>query len=258
MEKRLHCSMVVFFVMLLVLAANASGGETIRLTNGEWPPYLSKDLKYHGSASRIITEAFAREGVEVEYGFFPWKRAYSLAKQGRWDGSVVWIRTPDREKDFHYGPAVVEQVKAFYYLKAEPFDWNTFADLKGIPIGGTIGYTYGKAFAEAEKAGEIKVERVPTDEINFRKLFKGRIRLFPIEPDIARELLKKSFSAGEIEKLAFHPKPLTLETYHLILSKKYKQAGRMLELFDKGMKHLRESGKADRYFGESMRGEYRK
>ena len=33
--------------------------KTIRLTNGEWQPYLSKDVPHYGFASHIVTEAFA-------------------------------------------------------------------------------------------------------------------------------------------------------------------------------------------------------
>jgi len=50
-------------------------GEAIRLTTGEFVPFTSKSLKYNGVISRIVTEAFALEGGEVEYGWYPWKRA---------------------------------------------------------------------------------------------------------------------------------------------------------------------------------------
>jgi hypothetical protein len=35
---------VLFF---LSTSLNVYAQEAIRLTNGEWPPYLSKDLKYY-------------------------------------------------------------------------------------------------------------------------------------------------------------------------------------------------------------------
>lgn len=85
---------VLFF---LSISLNVYAQESIRLTNGEWPPYLSKDLKHYGVASRIVTEAFDLEGIKVEYGFFPWERALELAKHGDWDGSLVWFHTPKRE-----------------------------------------------------------------------------------------------------------------------------------------------------------------
>ncbi|MEE9297196.1 MAG: amino acid ABC transporter substrate-binding protein, partial [Phycisphaerae bacterium] len=85
--RRILTWLVASWILILgcgVAAAQTS--KTIRLTNGEWQPYLSKDSPHHGFASHIVTEAFALVGVEVEYGFFPWKRSFKLAKEGTWDG----------------------------------------------------------------------------------------------------------------------------------------------------------------------------
>jgi polar amino acid transport system substrate-binding protein len=91
---------ILVFLYLLSIVTTSFAAETLLLTNGEWPPYLSKNLKYYGSASRIVTEAFALEGINVEYKFFPWKRAYKNAELGIWDGSVVWFDTPELRKFF--------------------------------------------------------------------------------------------------------------------------------------------------------------
>ena len=44
---------------MLSVAFNGFAEQTVSLTNGEFPPYLSENLKYYGVASRIIAEAFA-------------------------------------------------------------------------------------------------------------------------------------------------------------------------------------------------------
>ncbi len=73
MRRILTCLVASCFLILGCGVAAAQTSKTIRLTNG-WQPYLSKDVPHHGFASHIVTEAFALVGVEVEYGFFPWKR----------------------------------------------------------------------------------------------------------------------------------------------------------------------------------------
>ena len=65
----------------LILPAPAA--EDIRLTNGEWPPFTSKEFQHGGVMSRIVTEAFAAEGVTVQYEYVPWKRAYAAAKTAK-------------------------------------------------------------------------------------------------------------------------------------------------------------------------------
>ncbi len=90
--------------------------ETIRITNGEWTPFLSEGLEHYGVVSRIVAESFALEGVKVKYRFFPWARAYKLVKSGDWDGSVVWSRTPEREKDVYFSDPLLVSYDVFFHL----------------------------------------------------------------------------------------------------------------------------------------------
>ena len=91
--------LILFFVLSFSLSARAE--KAIRLTTGEWAPYISEKLEHFGLVSRIVTEAFALEGVKVEYIFLPWKRAYQEALIGKYDGSAVWTRNSEREKGFY-------------------------------------------------------------------------------------------------------------------------------------------------------------
>ena len=56
---------------LMMAACEASADEVITLTSGAWLPYLSECAPHHGVVSRIVTEAFALEGVRVNYIFRP-------------------------------------------------------------------------------------------------------------------------------------------------------------------------------------------
>jgi len=251
---KLIMSLILFFAISGSAAAQTQ--QTVRLTNGEWPPFLSEKLKHLGLISRIVTEAFASEGVKVEYGFFPWARSYNLAKKGRWDGSVAWSYTEDRAKYCLYSDPVLETTRVFFYLKAKPFDWKTMDDLKNLKIGATLEYNYGKDFRDAEKSGKIRVHRISEDEINFKKLLKGRIDIFPIDPDVGYAMIAKLFTKEEAELFTYHPKPVMAVPLHLILSKKVEKNKELIVLFNKGLKHLREKGTFDQYVAESRKGEY--
>ncbi len=251
-----HRWILVSSLTWVLFTTGLAAQDSIRLTNGEWTPWLAEDLKYYGGASRVVTEAFALEGVTVEYGFFPWKRAYSLGQTGKWDGSVIWIKTPEREKEFVFCDPVLIQQRVFYHLKDFEFEWETIEDLKGLTIGGTLEYTYGAEFDNAEKAKILKVKRVPNDVINFRKLLKGKIQIFPMEPDVAAGLLKKNFTPEDISTLTFHPQPLARKAYHLILSKKYPHAANMCDVFHRGLTRLKANGKYNQYLTEAHEGLY--
>jgi len=93
---------VSVIVTSVVLCANILTAEEIRITNGEWAPFVSKKLPHYGVASHIITKAYAKVGIKVKYGFFPWARAYDYVKEGSWDSTLPWIRNKEREQIFPF------------------------------------------------------------------------------------------------------------------------------------------------------------
>ena len=117
--------LLTLFFLQCTLSNCIAAEEIIRITTGEHPPYLSENLKYNGVGLRIIREAFALEGVTVEYGFFPWKRSYKLAKQGEWDASATWGHNIERDNDFYFSEPLYPAISAFFHLKSYKFHWNT-------------------------------------------------------------------------------------------------------------------------------------
>ncbi len=130
--------------------------------------------------------------------------------------------------------------------------------MKGIIIGAVSSYTHGKEFDAAEKAGVIEVHRIPADILNFRKLFKKRIDIFPINPDTGYYLLQREFKKEEDQLVTHHTKPVQNWSYHLLLSKKISRNKRMLTLFNRGLSRLKKSGKHGHYIMESRKGTYNK
>jgi polar amino acid transport system substrate-binding protein len=239
-------------------AASAQTSKTIRLTNGEWQPYLSKDLPHYGFASHIITEAFALVGVEVEYGFFPWKRAYKVAGQEEWTGGAIYWDTEERRRDFYFTDAVVPSTTVLFYLKGTEFDWETYEDLSAVKIGATLVYSYGKTFDAAEAAGTIKTARVPTDETNLKKLLKGRIEVFPGEVMVTYAQIRDTFSKEDAGRFTHHPKPVNDQPLYLLLSKKLPGNEALRDLFNNGLKQLKASGRYDQIIADALAGNYAK
>ena len=253
---RLKRPVVAWLFSLLVLHTGAEAADAVRLTNGEWPPFLAEQYKHHGLASRIVSEAFALEGVKVEYGFFPWARAYRLAESGEWEGSVVWRSSPQRKELFFISDPVIPDKVVFFHLKSRPFDWKTTADLVGTRIVATRNYLYGEDFEAAEKAKLIEVDRVNSDKLGFSMLLRGRVDVFPLSLDVGYSMLRSDFKEGELALVTHHPLPVTEEPLCLLLSKKVAGNDKLITVFNRGLKRLRESGKVDQYIAESRAGLY--
>ena len=75
---------------LIPLGPAAANQETIRITTGQWPPYLDENRPDGGFLAQIIREAFASQDIDVEFSFFPWSRALALVKSREYQASAVW------------------------------------------------------------------------------------------------------------------------------------------------------------------------
>lgn len=237
-------------LLLIVILGSAHAADTVRLTNGEWPPYLGEDLPHHGVASRIVAEAFALQNVEVQWEFHPWARSLKMAEQGTRDGSAVWLYNHEREQRFHISDPVVESGYYLFHRKNRHFDWSSVEDLRGLRIAATRGYDYGDAFQQAEAAGEIDVVRLTGDEQGLRQLLAGRVDLFPVDKVVGFDLLYQQFSAAERRLLSFHPVPLRSDSLHLLLSREVPGNAELMQRFNQGLARLRDSGKISQYLLE--------
>lgn len=231
-------------VGVIVAGSLAIADEKVRITNGEWKPYLSKSLPENGAASLIVKEAFAAAGVPVEYGFFPWKRAFRLAKEGVWDGSVVWVRTPERDRDFLFSDVVIAEPEYLFHLKSAPLDWTYPIDLRGLKIGGTLHTVY-PVFDPLDRAGIIRIERAGTYEELFRRLLAGRIDAIPQVLNVGSYLIRTTLSEDQQKRITFSPTPIQTREYRLMLSKAIPENTELLERFNGGLQRVRDTGRYD-------------
>ncbi len=233
--------------------------NTISITNGEWEPYMSQYSYHYGVNSHVISEALKLEGIKVKWGFFTWKSAYILAKEGKkWHASATWWPTEETKKAFFISKAISKTSFVYFHLKKYKFNWNSIDDLKGYRIGGTFGYDYGKEFMTAMKEKKINVEFVTRDELNYKKLLLNRIHIFPNDRLVGYSQIKNSLSFGKAKLLTHHTKEFEISTLHLIISKKAKNSKFFLKKFDSGFEKLKKSGRFAKMFKELDAGKYNK
>lgn len=232
--------------------AGESSAQTIRLANGDWPPYLSETMPNYGIASQIVIEAFALQGITVEYGFFPWPRAFVLAQDGSWDGSLLWYKNEEREKDFYFSEEVLGGDTVLFHLASEPLEWESIDDLEGLRVGATLEYDYGEEFNQAEQAGLFTVERVPADLQNFEKLLAGRIDVFPLAREIGLYMIQQALTPEQVAQITYHPKPLRSDPGYLMLSRQVEGNEEMLKLFNSGLQELKQSGRLEEIIDQTL------
>jgi ABC-type amino acid transport/signal transduction systems, periplasmic component/domain len=233
---------IAFFAILLCVAGLASAQQSISVTVGEWPPYVSQNLADYGIAPRITAAAFKAVGVEASFVFLPWMRAFEKAKDGEYDATLLWVRTAEREKDFVFSDIVITGKAVFFHLKSKPFAWKTMSDLVGLNIGGLTSGSY-PWFDTAIHAGiKLKMDRADDEVTNFKKLLGGRIDILSLDQLTGTSVLEKNFSPAEVASISFDPTPIESWDYCLMFSKKSAKTGRMVDLFNQGLRKIKQSG----------------
>lgn len=250
-------ALLVLALTLLSLTGQASEHPTaLTISVGEWPPYLSSELKHNGVIAHLISDLLAEEGYQVSFRFLPWPRAYASAAAGQYDATAVWMHKEEREADFLFSDPLLDEQFVFFHLKSLPFDWKQFDDLTGMTLGGGLEYSYGPDFDAFLQQGKVKMERVSTDQQNFEKLLKERIVLYPQEMNVGYAALRSQFSSEDQDKITHHPKPLLVNLSYLMLPKTLASSPQLLERFNRRLQSYRESGRYQSYFDDLQQDKY--
>ena len=197
--------------------------KAVHLADSPWPPYTIGEIGQQatgGVGVDLVRQIFGALGIEVSIEMHPWKRVLKMAEFGRVDGPTLLMKTLEREAYLVYTDPVFEAREVFYFNKDRfgDFNWQNFSDLKPYTIGVIGGYSYGDAFLEAIGSQGLKTEEAVSTEVNFQKLYAGRIDFY-----LEDELVAKAVMANHEDWkgiLVFAPKPVTIYDYYMAISKK--------------------------------------
>lgn len=242
--------------LILWLTASFAAADTpskIRLTNGEWAPYQSENLPEYGAASELVTKAFAAVGIEVEYGFFPWNRTMMLVERGAWDGTFMWVLTPERERLFLASDPLFVLQEVVFYSNDNPIDAKEPEDLAGKVMGALDSSAFGRQFAPLIDNGKIIVARVQDNQQLFQMLAMGRVDFVPELETSGYEAVLEHLTEDQRTRIS-HLETITYPwSYHLLISRQIEYGPFYIEAFNRGMEILKANGEFDRIIGSYIR-----
>ncbi|WP_037027372.1 substrate-binding periplasmic protein [Psychromonas aquimarina] len=249
---------ILFFVLLMLLAASARTETIIKVASGEWPPLSGQNLKHGGFCGHVTTEAFKLAGYQTQFKYYPWNRALSVTENAEADVSLCWIKSVEREQSFLFSEPMMTQKKVFFYKNDFVFDWSSIEDLSRYSIGIVNGYSYGEVFDKAIKEKVLNTETVNSDLQNFKKLLLDRVDLVIVEMVVGYTILNKSYPRSKAQMITNHPNVIYESNYHLMISKKLPLPKRqqIQADFNQGLKMLKESGKYQQMFESMLLGGY--
>jgi polar amino acid transport system substrate-binding protein len=255
MKKMLKKIIVIYFIALNTIFA-----EKILLTSGEWGPYMSNRLYHGGFVTDVIINAFKAVNVDVEIEYYPWGRSYAYAKEGEvnkknYNGTLVWIYTPERAEYFYYSDIVLSENVVLFYLKENDYEFEKIEDLKGLRIGGTLHTVY-PVLEQAEKEGIIKIIRDDYYENLFRKLLTKRVDAIPYLKNVGLFYIRNSLIENDRKKIIYSKNSISIKEYHLILNRKDSNNLKLIKKFNEELKIIKENGVYEKLKKDFENGKY--
>ncbi|MFT5658878.1 MAG: polar amino acid transport system substrate-binding protein [Gammaproteobacteria bacterium] len=253
MKANVHKLLILGLFSILCSAVFAE--DKIHLTNGEWAPFQSAKLPGYGAASRAMTAAFSAVDIEVEYGFFPWNRAMELVRQGLWDGTFMWVLTPERSRDFLVSDALFTVQEVVYYSLDRPLAATHAKDMKGKTMGALHASAFGAQFNEFIESGEITVIRAHTNQQLFQMLSNGRVDFVPELETSGSDAIREFLTTSQQEKIATINSIKHPWSYHLLISRLSENGAHFLSAFNKGLVMIKADGTFESIMGRYIRPE---
>ncbi len=250
MRKQRHVIRMLVIVVIVFVPVMSRAADKLRLTLMEYAPLMGEKVTGYGIEPAIVTAAFKQVDIDVEYDFFPPAGSMKSAEKGIYDGTVGWVWSEEREQSFYYSDPIFEAPLVMFHLKEFTFDWETMDDLKGIPIGFTAKNYYGPAFHEALDAGTLTIDEASKDNLQFDKLLRHRIKVFPINFYTGFFMIQQHYDPQQAALFTHHPRPLKTSVYHVLFSRAVKENATRLGLFNQGLRQLKASGEYDRIIVE--------
>lgn len=235
----------------LAQRAQVTSNPAITLGFGDWPPFFSMGMQGKGLLARIVSQAFEREGWQVDYVELPWKRAQAMVESGALLGSPGWAWNVERAQLMLYSDPILISRTQLFHLKRQTLPPRADTDLRGLRVGATAGYHYGLVIQQQEKAGQLQMDRAPNDESSLRKLLLGRVDAVLLNREVGVYLLANRFSAAEREQIGWLERPVALQSSHLLMSKARPESPALLQAFNQGLVKLKQQGLVRRTLEEA-------
>ena len=231
----------LLITLIALLLAPVSNAQQLPLATGEWVPITSAAMDGYGEFTRSVTTVLKEMGIEPKYHFYPWRRCFDAVVKGRAWAAFPYSYTQEREKKVWYSdPLSCSKTVFFYYdggKAPKRFIFSNLEDLKPYRVGGVTGYFYEEAFKDAG----LNVDYVNKEINAIEKLKMGRIDLMPVNERVGWNLIKTHFP-NEADKFKTIAKPLDMNALHLIVSKEYPEAKKLLERFNQALKNCMKKG----------------
>ncbi|MGV8836413.1 substrate-binding periplasmic protein [Cellvibrio sp.] len=215
--------------------------RTITIATGEYPPWTGSALPHDGYVNHIITEAFANQGVKVDFVYQPWKRAFEEARQGKFDATSYWYESTERRESMLFSDLLITNRTVFFQRRNEAeIHWKTLSDLSQYRMSATLGFTYTEDFYRAIDSNIISPIMVPSDVQNLKLLMAKRTDIFATD-EMCGFYMAAQLSIDPRKLKVVEPALVSPKGY-LLASKTNPDSVLIIDTFNRGLRAMKANG----------------
>ena len=197
------------------------GEEILRLATDVWLPCENiSNQQAPGFSTEVISQVLKEMKVETETRQFPWARALKDVFEVNRDALYTAFWTEERAYYCYYPDEPLAREKWVFFVRSDDINelsFSSYDELKNKQIGVLRGASVTEDFWKFVKEHR-NYEEVETDELNFRKLDRGRIDYVVTSYSNGLMLTKEMGLTAKIKPLAA---PVIKEdNLYIIFSKK--------------------------------------
>jgi polar amino acid transport system substrate-binding protein len=196
MKRSLYLSFVL--AICVMGYARTAAAADLELCAGDIPPFAHQQGKVgQGVVYEIVSQLATRLGQRSTITFLPWKRCQELAQAKKNVAIFPLARTPEREKKYTWILEVLQDPFVLYKVKGNAADISTIQAAQNLNVGALLG---SPAESLLRSKGFKRIDLVPTEEQNLKKLMSGRIDAWLVASMVAASIVKKAETTGDLKK----------------------------------------------------------
>lgn len=245
------------------LPSSAALHKLTFITSDDYAPFTDRKLPEGGMMTDVVQQVMAEaappQGFSVQWVNDWSAHLDTLLPQGLVDASFPWFKprcetNPEeyRCQNFLFSDPLFEVLELAYVDTTKGLKLETDADFEGKTLCRMSGYAAWALDQDGRnwvKDSKIKLERPARVGDCFQMLVDGKVDVVMIDEFAGRAALRDMGLSDRVKPLE---RPLSVETIHLLVSKTDPEGQAIMEMFNLGMKRLRDKGAYQRLIGAHL------
>jgi polar amino acid transport system substrate-binding protein len=233
------------------------------ITGGNYAPFTDQDWPGNGMAFELVNAALEASPNAVPYSI-RWENDWSqhlfpLLDEKEYDMGFPWLRpdcaadrTNERCANFHFSEPLVELLILLFTTRDAPFAFDSDADILGKRLCRPEGYfTHDLDRADRKWLTEAQITLVqPADpDACFAMLMRGEVDAVTLNEFTG---WTKVHELGLSQLVVAKDRPLSVESLHVLISKKHWRGTTHLYRFNAGLEALKKTKRYDQIVAKHL------